>query len=92
MKPKRRNSLDRRNFIKTSSAGLAGLTLLPQLSTAVFGQVSSTSQRRVFPLNHNWLFSDKVAPNSSSPAFNDRLYTCDDSAQNKMLPWHGFNR
>jgi beta-galactosidase len=93
MKSKRGNSLDRRDFIKTTGAGLAGLTLLPQLTTDAFGQVSSaTSQRRIFPLNHNWLFSDKVVPNGSSPALNDRGFTpVTIPHTNKMLPWHGFD-
>jgi len=92
MKSKHGNPLDRRDFIKTTGAGLAGLALLPQIPPDTFAQNGSASQRHIFPLNHNWLFSDKVVPNGSSPAFNDRGFTrVTIPHTNKMLPWHGFD-
>ena len=85
----KRNRIDRRDFIKTTGAGLAGLTLLPNDS---FAQNTSSSERRILPLNHNWLYSDKVLPNGSSPTFNDRALTrVTIPHTNKMLPWHGFD-
>ena len=84
--------LNRRSFIKTSGAGLAGLALLPNITDIAFAQSGSTSQRRILPLNHNWLFSDKVLPNGSSPTFNDRSFTrVTIPHTNKLLPWHGFD-
>lgn len=74
MKADRRKEIDRRKFIKASGAGLAGLTLRPQLSMETFAQVAITSQRRIFPLNHKWLYSDKVLPNGPSPHFDDRRF------------------
>jgi beta-galactosidase len=83
---------NRRSFIKTSGAGLAGLALLPNITDIAFAQSGSTSQRRILPLNHNWLFSDKVLPNGSSPTFNDRSFTrVTIPHTNKLLPWHGFD-
>ena len=38
MKPNRSKRLNRRSFIKTTGAGLAGLTLLPDLSNSLFAQ------------------------------------------------------
>ncbi|HEY5446027.1 MAG TPA: glycoside hydrolase family 2 TIM barrel-domain containing protein, partial [Pyrinomonadaceae bacterium] len=84
--------LNRRSFIKTSGAGLAGLALLPNITDIAFAQSGSTSQRRILPLNHNWLFSDKVLPNGSSPTFNDRSFTrVTIPHTNTLLPWHGFD-
>ena len=83
---------NRRSFIKTSGAGLAGLALLPNITDIASAQSGSTSQRRILPLNHNWLFSDKVLPNGSSPTFNDRSFTrVTIPHTNKLLPWHGFD-
>ena len=92
MKTDRRKEIDRRKFIKASGAGLAGLTLRPQLSMETFAQAGSTSQRRIFPLNHKWLYSDKVLPNGTSPRFDDsRFVQVTIPHTNKMLPWHGFD-
>ncbi len=92
MKTNRGKRLNRRSFIKTGSAGLAGLTMLPQLSTELFAQGSPASQRRIYPLNHKWLFSDKAFPNGTNRAFDDRSFTeVTIPHTNKMLPWHGFD-
>lgn len=92
MKTDRRKGIDRRKFIKASGAGLAGLTLLPQLATAAVGQGATTSQRRIFALNHKWLYNDKNLPNGASPRFNDIGFTrVTIPHTNKMLPWHGFD-
>src|SRR5262249_5008521 len=72
MKRSRGNHLDRRTFIKASGAGLAGLSLLPKLKPSLGAQPSGTSQRRIFPLNHKWLYSDKALANGTSQTFDDR--------------------
>jgi beta-galactosidase len=83
--------LNRRSFIKASGVGLAGLTLLPNID--LFAQDGgSGSQRRIFPLNHKWLFSEKVPVNGHSPTFNDRGFArVTIPHTNKLLPWHGFD-
>lgn len=92
MKSDRRKGIDRRKFIQAGGAGLAGLTLLPQLSTVAFAQGATTSERRIFPLNHKWLYSEKTVPNGTSPGFNDTGFTrVTIPHTNKMLPWHGFD-
>jgi beta-galactosidase len=92
MKTERTRALDRRNFIKASTAGLAGLSLLPQLSTVTLGQGSNSSQRLVFPLNHKWLYSEKNIPNGTTRDFDDTGFTrVTIPHTNKMLPWHGFD-
>ena len=83
-----RSKLNRRTFIKTSGAGVAGLTLLPD---QLFAQ-TEVSQRRILPLNHNWLYSDKVVPGGHTRSFDDRKFLrVTIPHTNKMLPWHGFD-
>ena len=87
-----RKKLTRRRFIETGSAGLIGLSSLSKLSSLAFAQSASTSPRRVYPLNHNWLFSEKNLPNATQTRFNDGAFkrvTIPHS--NRMLPWHGFD-
>ena len=88
----RRNGIDRRKFVKASGAALAGLTLLPQLSTVASAQEATTSQRRIFPLNHKWLFSEKNLANGTNPRFSDAGFArVTIPHTNKVLPWHGFD-
>jgi len=83
-----KSKLNRRTFIKASGAGVAGLTLLPD---QLFAQ-TDVSQRRILPLNHNWLFSDKVIPGGHTRSFDDRKFLrVTIPHTNKMLPWHGFD-
>jgi beta-galactosidase len=83
-----KSKLNRRTFIKASGAGVAGLTLLPD---QLFAQ-TEVSQRRILPLNHNWLFSDKVAPGCNTRSFDDRKFLrVTIPHTNKMMPWHGFD-
>jgi beta-galactosidase len=85
-------SLNRRSFIKTGSAGLAAFALWPPHSAEVGAQTVDTSQRRVFPLNRSWLYSDRNVPNGTQPDFDDRGFVpATIPHTNKMLPWHGFD-
>ncbi len=71
----KRKKLDRRRFLKTGSVGLTGLALLPKLSLVTNAQrLPSSSLRRTYALNHNWLYSDKVSPNAQQPGFNDAAF------------------
>jgi len=84
--------LNRRTFIKTSSAGLAGLTLFSHYEAQLNAQRSLTSKRIVFPLNQKWLYSDRVVANGTGATFDDRgLQRVTIPHTNKMLPWHGFD-
>ena len=92
MTTNRKNRIDRRAFLTTGSAGLAGLTLLPQLSGISLAQAGSPSQRLVFPLNLKWLYSAKNIPNGTRPGFNDLNFAKVTLPHtNKLLPWHGFD-
>src|SRR5688572_13315345 len=84
--------LNRRSFIKTSGAGVAGLTLFPQFAAQLNGQRQSTSKRIIFPINQKWLYSDRVAANGTGAAFDDRgMQRVTIPHTNKMLSWHGFD-
>jgi beta-galactosidase len=88
----RNKRLNRRSFIKTSGAGVAGLTLFPQFAVQLNAQRRSTSKRIIFPINQKWLYSDRVAANGTSAAFDDRgMQRVTIPHTNKMLPWHGFD-
>lgn len=92
MKTDRSSRVNRRNFLKAGGAGLAAMTVLPRLSEDLFAQGSVASLRRIFPLNHNWLFSDKVPPNAHSLTLDDRKFAqVTIPHTNKVLPWHGFD-
>ena len=61
---KRDKKFDRRSFLKTSAIGAAGLSLVANAVTdvaaeEVFSLPESVSPRRIIPLNHNWLYSEK---------------------------------
>lgn len=91
------NKLNRRNFLKTSAAGaasLAALANLPAQSLAaeIVQLPASVSARRIFPLNHNWLYTDKPAKDATEVKFNDRdLARVTIPHANKMLPASGFS-
>src|SRR5687768_14969047 len=92
MKKQPTDRLPRREFLKTTGAGLAGFGLLPAFSTTGQAQSSGSSARLVVPLNHNWLYSDKVLPNAASPTLDDRRFErVTIPHTNKLLPWHGFD-
>ena len=85
-------SLDRRTFLKASGVGVTGLALLSGMKLSSDAQSAAASQRRIFPLNHKWLYSDKVAPNATTQQFDDRAFVkVTIPHTNRVLPWHGFD-
>ena len=84
------NQLDRRRFLQRAGTGLAGLTLLTKLP--VHGYEKIVSLRRVYPLNHNWLYREQAQPNATGKAFDDSGFKrVTIPHTNKPLPWHGFD-
>ena len=82
--------IDRRKFLEVTGAGVAGATLMSRVSLAA--PAVNSSQRRIFPLNHKWLYSEKNVPGGTSPRFNDAGFDrVTIPHTNKMLPWHGFD-
>jgi len=89
---KNRKELDRRSFLQKGGVGLTGLALLQQFSSLANGQSEARSARRVFQLNHNWLFSEKAGPEMTRPGFIDAGFKrVTIPHTNKLLPWHGFD-
>jgi beta-galactosidase len=85
--------IDRRKFLEVTGAGVAGAALMSQLSNVTLAAPGvNSSQRRVFPLNHKWLYSEKNLPGGTSPRFNDAAFArVTIPHTNKLLPWHGFD-
>ncbi|HEY0762870.1 MAG TPA: glycoside hydrolase family 2 TIM barrel-domain containing protein [Pyrinomonadaceae bacterium] len=82
--------IDRRSFVKSSSVGLVGISLFPLAAEAA--QDGSHSRRRVYPLNRNWLFSEKNLAGGTELRFDDRRFTrVTIPHTNKTMPWHGFD-
>jgi beta-galactosidase len=82
--------MNRRKFVQSGSAALAGLSLLPDALT--FAVPNDSSGRMVFPLNRNWRFSLQRAQNDTALNFDDSKFEqVAIPHTNKKLPWHGFD-
>ena len=87
-----RNKIDRRRFLQSAGSGLAGLSVLTKFPARSNAQSASMSQRRLYPLNHNWLYREQVQPNATGIKFDDTSLTrVTIPHTNKRLPWHGFD-
>ena len=93
----RDTKLDRRNFLKKSAITAAGLSLIANTATEAaaqepFSLPDSVSMRRIIPLNHDWLYSEKSSPGATAPGFNDKAFTrVTIPHTNKMLPASSFD-
>ncbi len=88
--------LDRRNFLKTTAVGAAGLSLIANSTAdaaeAPFVLPESISRRHIIPLNHKWLYSEKASPAAMQANFNDKTWTkITIPHTNRMLPANGFD-
>ena len=87
-----RNQLDRRRFLQRAGTGFAGLTLLTKLPVHGNAQSALISLRRLYPLNHNWLYREQAQANATGTAFDDSGFKrITIPHTNKILPWHGFD-
>lgn len=90
------NKLDRRNFLKKSAIGTAGLSLIADANNVFADEPlnlpESISQSRIIPLNRGWLYSERSSPEAVQPKFNDRSFTrVNIPHTNKLLPVSGFD-
>jgi beta-galactosidase len=82
--------MDRRDFMKTGSALLAGAAV----GGKVFAQDQGASEtgRIVLAINRGWSYSPKVVEGGHEPGFDDSSF---DRVvvphTNVKLPWHGFD-
>ena len=92
MKTPNEKRFDRRSFIKAGGTGLTGLAFARRLRAQSAARGQDYSGRRVYPLNHRWLYSDRAVPGGTSPGFDDRgLARVNIPHTNRLLPWHGFD-
>ncbi|MEP7075031.1 MAG: glycoside hydrolase family 2 TIM barrel-domain containing protein [Acidobacteriota bacterium] len=88
---------DRRDFLKTTAVGAAGLSLIANSNAATpfateWPLPASISQRRTIPLNHGWLYGEKFTPDAVKANFNDKGFAVVNIPHtNKMLPASGFD-
>lgn len=94
---KKETKLDRRDFLKTSAIGAAGLSLIANVPVETLASSpgplpESISMRRIIPLNHKWLYSEKSSAEAMQPGFNDKGFAkVNIPHTNKMLPASGFD-
>jgi beta-galactosidase len=75
-------------MLATSAAGL----VISRSTKTAEAQSASSSLRRTYPLNHNWLYSEQAQPNATRAAFDDSAFKrITIPHTNKLLPWHGFD-
>lgn len=99
MKNDEHKSINRRDFFKAGAivAAAAGIPLISNSAAKIFAAEEtvlpeSVSNRRVFPLNHKWLFSEKSSPDATGSKFNDKNFRrVTIPHTNKMLPMNGFD-
>ena len=91
------SKLDRRNFLKTTAVGAAGLSLLANSTASATEEIAlplpdSISLRQLIPLNHGWLYSERSSAAGMQANFNDKAWTrVNIPHTNKMLPASSFD-
>jgi len=79
--------MNRRDFLASSVAGIA---LTPQITSAQ--TTASTSARRIYPMNRDWLFGGRKTADATAVDFNDSSITKVTLPHtNVTLPWHSFD-
>jgi beta-galactosidase len=87
-----RDKLDRRRFLQDAGTGLVGLTLLSQRAVRADVRSLATPRRRMYDLNHNWLYRAQQQPSATATVFDDSGFKrVTIPHTNKLLPWHGFD-
>ncbi len=86
------SNLNRRNFLKTTAVGAAGLSLISNAEAVEPTLTQSISKRHVYPLNHRWLYSEKSSAAAMTASFNDKAWKqVTIPHTNKMVPLSGFD-
>src|SRR5271168_3600790 len=86
--------MDRRNFLKTTSAMLAGATLTPGAlaGNSALPDDSAAAGRMVLPINRNWRYNPVFVEGAHEKNFDDSGF---DRVvvphTNVRLPWHSFD-
>src|SRR5271170_8454129 len=88
-----RKTIDRRDFLKTTSTVIAGSTLAPALLAGNSSPAASNAGGRlVFPINRNWRYNHAFVEGAHAREFDDSAF---DRVvvphTNVRLPWHSFD-
>ncbi|MGB2641914.1 MAG: glycoside hydrolase family 2 TIM barrel-domain containing protein [Candidatus Acidiferrum sp.] len=84
--------MDRRDFLKTTSAVLAGTTLGKGLLAAEKPAESSGGGRLLFPINRNWRFNKAFVEGAHGRDFDDTAFErVVIPHTNARLSWHSFD-
>src|SRR2546421_7273735 len=84
--------IDRRDFLKSSSAALAALALNEKLQGLAANPPAQPAGRLVLPMNRNWRFSAQRVDNATARNFDDSGFEqVTIPHTNKKLPWHSFD-
>src|SRR5215471_7264316 len=84
--------IDRRRFLKSSSAAFAALAIKDKLPACATELPAQAAGRLVLSMNRNWRFSPQRADKDTTLNFDDSNFervTIPHS--NKQLPWHSFD-
>jgi len=84
----------RRDFLMSTGAVMAGLTLDRRNTGKGLAERQQRGGRLVFPINRNWRFSppSQRSANDTTPGFDDsQLERVTIPHTNKRLPWHSFD-
>jgi beta-galactosidase len=86
--------MDRRDFLRTTGTLIAGATVAPNLPAASFAADATpgTQGRMILPINRNWRYSPKAAPEAHGREFDDSGFVrVTVPHTNLRVPWHSFD-
>ena len=85
--------MDRRDFLKTTGALIAGATVTSSLpANAQAAETSGEVGRLVLPINRNWRYSPKATDAARAKAFDDSKFErVVVPHTNLRVPWHSFD-
>lgn len=84
--------MDRRDFLKSTSALIAGATVASSLKAESATATPAAGGRRILPINRNWRYSPKAIDAARARSFDDSLFArVAVPHTNIRLPWHSFD-
>ena len=86
------NSIDRRDFLKTTGTIVAGAAVTSGLPEKGFAAETGAAGRITLPINRNWRYSPKATEAAHARDFNDTAFTrITVPHTNLRVPWHSFD-
>lgn len=86
--------MDRRSFLKTTGACIAGMMLGDKaLADTSSSSGISLGERRIYPLNQNWLYSPSVPSGGREAGFDDSGFAPVTLPHTNIdIPWHSIDQ